>query len=67
MAERRRSERQDRRPHLRVRDHLDAEHVGEARPAIVTECTEYQILAFLVEDQDTGQHGWELEKLKQRQ
>lgn len=59
MAEGRAAEREDRRPDLHVGDDLDAEDVGEARAAVVPEGAEDEVLAFLVEDEDAGEHGGE--------
>ena len=50
MAEGGAAERQDGRSDLRIADDLDPEHVGESRSAIVAECPEDQVLAFLIED-----------------
>ena len=62
MAEGRGAEREDRGADLRVGDHLDAEDVGEAGPAVVAEGAEDEIFALLVEDEDAGEHfggeGW---------
>ncbi len=56
MAEGGAAEGEDGRSHLGVADDLDSEHVGESRSAIVAEGPEDQVLAFLVEDEDSGQH-----------
>lgn len=56
MAERRRSQRQNGRAHLGVGNDLDAEDVGQARPAITAKGAEDEILAFLVEDENAGEH-----------
>ena len=56
MAKCRGSKRQDGRPNLGVGYDLDAEDVGEPRAAIVAEGAEDEILALLVEDQDTREH-----------
>jgi hypothetical protein len=52
MAEGGAAEGQDGRAHLGVADDLDAEHVGEARAAVVAERPEDQVLALLVEDEN---------------
>lgn len=57
MAEGRGAEGEDRRAHLGVGDDLDAENVGEARAAVVAEGAKDEVLAFLVEYEDAGEHG----------
>lgn len=57
MAKGCRTKRKNRRAYLGVGDDLDAEDVGEARTAVVTEGAKYQILAFLVEYKNPGEHG----------
>lgn len=56
MAKGRASERQDGRPDLGVGDDLDAEDVGEARPAVVAKGAEDEVFALLVEDEHAGEH-----------
>jgi hypothetical protein len=56
MAECGRSKGQYRRPNLGIGDDLDAENVCESRAAVGTKCTEDQVLALLVEDEDTAEH-----------
>ena len=60
VAERRRAEREDGRADLRIGDDLDAEDVGEAGPTVLPEGAEDKVFAFLVEDEDSGDHGWEV-------
>ena len=55
------SQGENRGPHGRVRDDLDAEDVGEAGAAVLAVGAEDQVLALLIEDQDAGDHG-ELEE-----
>lgn len=50
------SEGQDRGPDLGVRDHLNPEDVGKSGPAIVAKGAKDEVLALLVEDEDSGQH-----------
>lgn len=57
MAESRTSERQDRRADLGVGDDLYTEDIGEAGAAVVPEGAEDEVLALLVEDEDSRQHG----------
>lgn len=71
MAEGCRTQGQDRRAHLRVRDNLDTEDIGQARAAVAAEGTEDEVLTLLVEDEDAREHdcGWcitlqELRRLK---
>ena len=59
MAEGGAAEGEDGRADLWVADDLDAEHVGEARAAVVAEGPEDQVLALLVEYEDPGQHRGE--------
>jgi len=59
MAEGGRAEGQDGRAHLCIGDDLDAEHVGEAGAAVVAEGAKDEVLAFLVENEDPGEHGGE--------
>lgn len=39
-----------------VGDDLDAEHVGEAGATVVAKGAEDEVLALLVEDEDSGEH-----------
>jgi hypothetical protein len=57
MAEGGGAEGENGRAYLGIRYHLNAEHVGEARAAVVAEGAKYKILALLVEYQDSGEHG----------
>lgn len=56
MAKGRAAQGQDRRTDLRIGDDLDAEDVGEARATVVAKGPEDEVLAFLVEDEDAGEH-----------
>ena len=56
MAKGRRAESEDRRADLGIGDDLYAKHIGKAGSAIVAKGTEDEVLALLVEDQDTGEH-----------
>jgi hypothetical protein len=56
MAEGCGTEGENRRPYLGVRDYLNAEDVGEPRAAVIAEGAKYEILAFLVEYEDSGKH-----------
>jgi len=56
MAEGGAAQRQDGRPHLRVGDDLDAEDVGQPGAAVVAEGAEDEVLALLVEDEDSRKH-----------
>jgi len=51
---------QDGRAHLSVADDLDAEHIGESWAAVIAKRPENQVLALLVEDQDSGKHLGEI-------
>ena len=57
MAERCRAQGENGRAHLWVGDDLDAEDVGESGAAVVAEGAENEVFAFLVEDEDAGEHG----------
>lgn len=57
MAEGGRAQGQDGRADLGIGDDLDAKDVGQTRTAVVAKGTEDEILAFLVEDEDSGEHG----------
>lgn len=57
MTECCRAEREDGGADLCIGYHLDAEDVGEAGPAVVAKGAEDEILAFLVEDEDAGEHS----------
>ncbi len=54
MAEGGRAQCEDGTPHLGIRDDLDAEDVCQSWPTVAAECTEDEILAFLVEYQDAA-------------
>ena len=54
MAKGRRSEGEDRRADLCIGDDLDAEDVCEPGAAVISKGAEYEILAFLIEDENTG-------------
>ena len=56
MAEGGRTERQNGRAHLRVRDDLDAEDVGQTGAAVIAKGPEDEVLSLLVEDEDAGKH-----------
>lgn len=65
MTERCAAEREDGRADLRVRDDLDAKDVREAGAAVLTEGAEDEVLTFLIEDEDAGEHGRKLERVRQ--
>ena len=50
MTESRGAECEDGGAYLGIGDNLDAEDIGETRPAVITKCTEYQVLPFLIEN-----------------
>ena len=56
MAEGGGTESQDRRADQRVGDDLDAEDIGETWAAVVTEGAKDEVLALLIEDEDTRNH-----------
>ena len=56
MAEGGGAEGEDRGADGRVGDDLDAEDVGEAGAAVLAVGAEDEVLAFLVEDQEAGEH-----------
>ena len=56
MAKGRRAESEDRRADLGIGDDLYAKYIGKAGSAIVAKGTEDEVLALLIEDQDTGEH-----------
>lgn len=56
MAEGGAAESENGRADLGVADDLDSEDVGESGAAVVSEGAKDQVLAFLVEDEDSGQH-----------
>lgn len=56
MAERGGAQSQDGRANQRVGDDLDAEDVGETRAAVVAEGAKDEVLALLVEDEDSRNH-----------
>ena len=51
------AEGEDGRANVDVGDYLDAEDVGEAGAAVGAVGAEDEVLAFLVEDEDAGDHG----------
>lgn len=57
MAEGCRAECEDWRADLRIGDDLDAKDVGKAGAAVVAKSPKDEILAFLVEDEDPGEHS----------
>ena len=57
MAEGGRAKSENGRAYLGVGYYLDAEDVGEARAAVVAEGAKDEVLTFLVEYEDTGEHG----------
>lgn len=57
MAECRRAQRENGRAYLWVGNDLDAEDVCEPGPAVVAKRTENEVFAFLVEDENAGEHG----------
>lgn len=64
MAESGRAKSQDGRADLSIGDDLDAEDVCKSGPTVGTECTEDEILALLVEDEDTAEHVERAERPK---
>ena len=56
MAEGGGPEGQDWTSKLRIGDDLDAEDVCQSRPAVTAECSKDQVLALLVEDEDSAEH-----------
>lgn len=56
MTKRRASKRQDRAPNRRIADNLDAKDIREAWATVVAEGAEDEVFAFLVEDEDAGEH-----------
>lgn len=56
VAESRRPKSEYRGANLGIGDDLDAEDVGEPWSAVVSKGAEDEVLAFLVEYQDTGEH-----------
>lgn len=57
MAESCRAQRQYRRSDLRIGYDLYAKDISQSGAAIVAKGAEDQVLPFLVEDEDAGQHG----------
>lgn len=51
-----RTECEDRTSDLRIGDDLDAEDVCEAWTAVISKGAEDEILAFLIENEDSGEH-----------
>lgn len=64
MAKGRLAKRQQRRADLGVGNNLDAKDVGEARAAVAAEGAEDEVLAFLVEDEDAGEHAVGIEEAR---
>ena len=56
MTESSRPQRQDRAPNRRITDNLDAKDIREAWATIVAESAEDEVFAFLVEDENAGEH-----------
>lgn len=56
MAERCRPQGEDGRAHLGVGNDLDPEDIGEAWTAVIAEGSKDEVFAFLVEDEDSGEH-----------
>lgn len=56
MAEGGRAQGEDGRAYLGIGDDLYAEYVCKAWSAVIAKCTEDEVLAFLVEDEDAGKH-----------
>ncbi len=56
MTEGCRSKRKNRRADLRIGDDLDPENVGQAWSAVISESAKDEVLAFLVEYKDSGEH-----------
>lgn len=56
MAESRGAQSQNRGSHLRVRDDLDAKDVGQTGAALSAEGAEDEVFAFLVEEENAGEH-----------
>lgn len=57
MAEGCRAKRENGGAYLGVGDDLDAEDVGKARAAVVAKGAKDEVLALLVEDEDSREHG----------
>lgn len=56
MTESRASQRQDRTPNRRIANNLDAKDIREAWTTVVAEGAKDEVFAFLVEDEDAGEH-----------
>ena len=56
MTECGRTEREDRTSDLRIGDDLDAEDVCQTWTAVISKGAEDEILAFLIEDKNSGEH-----------
>jgi hypothetical protein len=56
MTKSRATQGQDRGSYLRIRDDLDPEDISEAWPAVISKGPEYEVLPFLIEHQNSGQH-----------
>jgi hypothetical protein len=61
MAEGGRAKGENGRAYLGVGDDLNSEHIGKSRAAIVAEGAKDEVLTFLVEDKDSGEHGGDVE------
>lgn len=60
------AEREDRGADLSIGDDLDAKDIGEAGAAVIAKGAEYEILPFLIEDQDAGEHSRDGEGMDQQ-
>jgi hypothetical protein len=56
MTESGAAQRQNRGSYLRIRYDLDPKNIRKPWAAVIAEGSEYQILALLIENKDTGQH-----------
>ena len=56
MTKSRASQRQDRTPNRRIANNLDAKDIREAWTTVVAEGAKDEVFAFLVEDEDAGEH-----------
>lgn len=56
MTKRRASQRQDRAPNRRIANNLDAKDISQPWATVVAEGAEDEVFAFLVEDEDAGEH-----------
>ena len=57
MAESGRAERKDWGADLSIGDDLYAKDIGEAGSTVITKGTEDEVFTFLIEDEDTREHG----------